>query len=238
MGRLSEEQIRAEVAAKGCTLVDCTGYVNINSTITVKCAKGHIFQTTLAAARALIFTCPQCDKVVFANPTTVPPKKGYRVIAFDQATERFGLSIFDDGELVFLHLYNFVGLVNKRIVQIKKFVEMIIREWQPDYIVMEDIQYQQRSGVITFKILAMLLGVIQTVCEEEGVPYEAVSPNVWRKYAGTCGSTRTEEKRLSVAVVKEKYGVRVSDDVAEAILIGRYGAQMHKKETPLAFGRK
>ena len=95
MGRLSEEQIRAEVAAKGCTLVDCTGYVNINSTITVKCAKGHIFQTTLAAVRAPSFTCPQCDKVVFANPTTVPPKKGYRVIAFDQATEKFGISIFE-----------------------------------------------------------------------------------------------------------------------------------------------
>lgn len=43
---------------------------------------------------------------------------------------------------------------------------------------MEDIQYQPRSGIMTFKILAMLLGVIQTICEERQVPYEAVSPNV------------------------------------------------------------
>ena len=39
-------------------------------------------------------------------------------------------------------------------------------------------------------------------------------------------------------LVKEKYNVRVNDDVAEAILIGRYGAQMHKKEIPMAFGVK
>ena len=43
---------------------------------------------------------------------------------------------------------------------------------------------------------------------------------------------------MSVALVKEKYGVRVNDDVAEAILIGRYGAQTHKGQIEMAFGRK
>ena len=100
----------------------------------------------------------------------------------------------------------------------------------------EDIQYQY-GAVLTYKILAMLLGVIETLCTERGVPYEVVSPNVWRKYAGTCGKTRLQEKQLSVIMVKEKYGVRVNDDTAEAILIGRYGAQMHKGEMKMAFGR-
>ena len=94
---------------------------------------------------------------------------------------------------------------------------------------MEDIQYQN-NGILTFKVLAMLLGVIQTSCTEHNVPFEAVSPNVWRKYAGTNGANRREEKMLSVAMVKEKYNIKVSDDVAEAILIGRYGSMMHKKE--------
>lgn len=94
---------------------------------------------------------------------------------------------------------------------------------------MEDIQYQS-NGILTFKVLAMLLGVIQTSCAEHNIPFEAVSPNVWRKYAGTNGANRREEKMLSVAMVKEKYNIKVSDDVAEAILIGRYGAMMHKRE--------
>ena len=43
---------------------------------------------------------------------------------------------------------------------------------------------------------------------------------------------------LSVAAVREKYNINVSDDVAEAILIGRYGAMMHQKGIKMAFGKK
>ena len=42
---------------------------------------------------------------------------------------------------------------------------------------MEDIQYQY-GAVLTYKILAMLLGVIETVCFIAKIPYEVVSPNV------------------------------------------------------------
>ena len=43
---------------------------------------------------------------------------------------------------------------------------------------------------------------------------------------------------LSVAAVKDKYNIKVGDDVAEAILIGRYGAMMHKKQVQMAFGKR
>jgi len=138
---------------------------------------------------------------------------------------------------VFFSLYTFSGNVNSRLVQIRKFVrDIVIKQWQPDYIVMEDIQYQY-GAVLTYKILAMLLGILEVECTDAGIQYEVVSPNVWRKYAGTAGKTRLQEKQLSVGVVKEKYGVRVNDDVAEAILIGRYGAKMHNSEIKLAFGK-
>ena len=42
---------------------------------------------------------------------------------------------------------------------------------------MEDIQYQY-GNVLTYKILAMLLGVLEMICTEEKIPYEVVSPNV------------------------------------------------------------
>ena len=54
----------------------------------------------------------------------------------------------------------------------------------------------------------MLLGVIEVTCAENKIPYEVVSPNVWRKYAGTCGKNRKEEKILSVSVVKNKYNIK------------------------------
>lgn len=239
MGRLSHQQIADELFAQGYELVDDSNYTTLNSNIIIRCPQGHLIETSLANFRRPSFTCPVCDKdIKFVNPTIVPPKKGYRVIAFDQATENFGLSIFDDNQLVFYSLYTFSGDVVSRLTKIKKFItEIVLPLWEPDYVVMEDIQYQY-GAVLTYKILAMLLGVIEVACNEANVKYEVVSPNVWRKYAGTAGKSRREEKMLSVAVVREKYGVKVTDDVAEAILIGRYGAMNHKPEIKMAFGKR
>ena len=65
-----------------------------------------------------------------------------------------------------------------RLIKIKKFIEeVVIPQWKPDFIVMEDIQYQQ-NGLTTYKVLAMLLGLIQVQLVEQGVKYEVVSPNV------------------------------------------------------------
>ena len=239
MAKLTHQQIADEVFAQGYELVDDSKYTSLNSNIIIRCPQGHLIETSLANFRRPSFTCPVCDKdVKFVNPTVVPKKTGFRVIAFDQATENFGLSIFDDNQLVFYSLYTFSGDVVSRLTKIKKFItEIVLLLWQPDYVVMEDIQYQY-GAVLTYKILAMLLGVIEVACNEVNVKYEVVSPNVWRKYAGTAGKSRREEKMLSVALVKEKYGVKVSDDVAEAILIGRYGAMNHKPEIKMAFGKR
>jgi Holliday junction resolvasome RuvABC endonuclease subunit len=65
-----------------------------------------------------------------------------------------------------------------RLIKIKKFIEeVVIPQWKPDFIVMEDIQYQQ-NGLTTYKVLAMLLGLIQVQLVEQGIKYEVVSPNV------------------------------------------------------------
>lgn len=239
MAKLSAEKISEELRKKDFELVNCDGYENLTSFITVKCPKGHITQTNLKSFRHESYQCPECDKSIdFSNPTEVPDKGDkYRVIAFDQATEHFGLSIFDDGKLIYYKLFVFTGSAINRMVKIRKMIdELVIKQWKPDYIVFEDIQYQ--NGYITFKTLAMLLGVVHEVCQANDIPFECVSPNVWRKYAGTCGKTRQEEKMLSIAVVKEKYNVSVTDDVAEAILIGRYGAAHHYAEAPMLFGKK
>lgn len=238
MGKLSHQQIADEIKEKGFELIDDTDYTNMTSRIIVKCGKGHLSETSLADFRHPSFNCPKCDKNInFINPTAVPAKGNKRrIIAFDQATEKFGLSIFDNGELVFYNLYQFSGDLVTRLVKCRKLVNnIVIGKWEPDFIVMEDIQMQ--NGTITFKVLSMLLGIIEECCAENNIEYEVVSPNVWRKFAGTCGKTRNEEKKLSVAMVAEKYGIKVTDDVAEAILIGRYGVKMHGQEITMAFGK-
>lgn len=239
MAKLSIEQIQVEVEQKGYKLLSADGYSNLNSIIVVQCPEGHTIEVSMGDFRRASFECPVCGSDTnFYNPIAVPPKTGTRVIGFDQATEKFGLSIWDNGKLVFFNLYTFSGTLNQRLVKIKKLLEtVILPEWKPDYIVCEDIQYQY-GAVLTYKVLAMLLGIIETVCTENNVKYEVVSPNVWRKFAGTCGKTRQEEKKLSIATVKQKYNINVSDDVAEAILIGSYGAKVYKPDVGMAFGHK
>lgn len=239
MAKLTNQQIAEEVENLGYEFVEVKEYTNLNSSrIVCRCASKHLLEASLLDLRKPSFKCPLCDKNIdFINPNAVKDKGNcYRVIAFDQATEKFGISVFDDGELVYYRLYNFSGDLNGRLVKIKHMIEdVVIAQWKPDFIVMEDIQYQ--NGIITFKVLAMLLGVVQTICGDQNIPFEVVSPNVWRKYAGTNGKNRQEEKLLSIAAVKEKYNISVSDDVAEAILIGRYGAMKHKRQVKMAFGQ-
>jgi hypothetical protein len=94
MAKLSTAKISEELAAKNFTLVDDSNYATLNSPIIIQCNKGHKIEVSMADFRRPSFTCPCCDKSInFINPKMVPQKMGYRVIAFDQATEHFGLSI-------------------------------------------------------------------------------------------------------------------------------------------------
>jgi hypothetical protein len=127
MARLSTEKIQSELKEKSFILIDDSNYTSINSDIEIQCSKGHKIITSLNKFRHISFYCPECDKDInFKNPRVVPEKKGYRIIAFDQATERFGLSIFDNGELVFYNLYSFSGDLLCRLMKIKQLVKVII----------------------------------------------------------------------------------------------------------------
>ena len=94
---LSIDEIRAEVEKhQGYELVSADGYKNMLSAISVKCPKGHIFKTTVEEVRHPSFKCPICAKMAFADIGRVVPTKEastYRIIAFDQATYKVGMSI-------------------------------------------------------------------------------------------------------------------------------------------------
>lgn len=227
---LSKQQIADEVSKRGFTLVNSDGYKNMESMITVSCPHGHQFETNIKSVRHDSFECPLCGHDIVVNPKAVPPKKEgvKRIMGFDQATEHFGLSIYDGTTLVFYSLYTFKGTTDNRLLSIMHFIrDIVLPEWKPDFVCFEDIQKEEERGYTTLKVLGQLMGIIIVLCKDKDIPYEIVSPNVWRKFAGTAGKNRREEKILSVAKVKEMYGITVGDDVAEAILIGRYGVKMH-----------
>lgn len=228
MSRLSEEQIKVDVEKKGFKLIDASLYQNMKSPIRISCAKGHIIDTDLETVRKSVFECPICNSQLdFKMADALPEKKGFRIVAFDNATEKMGVSVFDNGELVFCKLFVITGDMVSRLCKIQDLVErQIIPVWQPDFIVYEDIQFQQNYQV--YKILAMLQGILQVAARKAQIPYEVVMAKVWRSGLGLWGKNRQEEKNVSKMKVKEWFGIDAQEDVAEAILIGKYAAKMHR----------
>lgn len=228
MAKLSNEQVIAILTEKGFTIKDINTYETIKSPITVICDDNHEIHTNFETARKQRFVCPQCDGGVYRYTKNgqPPAKKGVRVLGFDNATKMMGVSVFDDGELVFYTVFNFNGKVlEKRLLQIFDLLnDYLLSEWEPDYVFVEDIQ-MQRLQYVAFKALGMLLGVIVVALEHYEIPYTVVGSKVWRADFLVKGRSREEQKNHAMQIVKVMYNLDVTDDAAEAILIGKYGSR-------------
>lgn len=60
------------------------------------------------------------------------------------------------------------------------------------------------------------------MCFIERIPFEVYAPTRWRKAIGIKqGRTKREElKEAAIDFIRQGYGIRVGDDVAEAIAMG------------------
>ncbi len=57
-------------------------------------------------------------------------KTGFRIIAIDQASQKIGISVYDDGKLVYYHLAEVTGVLGVRLAKIYRFMkEVVISEW-------------------------------------------------------------------------------------------------------------
>lgn len=106
----------------------------------------------------------------------------------------------------------------------KKFLE----EKQIEMVYFEDIQLQENVG--TFKILAMTLGICKLVPHIMGIPYDTVYSTEWKKYCGIKGSNRQQQKRNAQKYVLKEFGIKVSEDEADAICIGKFACSKNAEK--------
>jgi Holliday junction resolvasome RuvABC endonuclease subunit len=229
MAKLSEEKVIDEIESKGFSVLELESYETIRSPILIKCQNNHILETNLFSFRKETFRCPKCDGGEIKITALPPEKTGYRILALDNATEKMGLSIYDNGKLVYYHLLVFSGNFDSRITKIFEVVtKVMIEGWKPDFIVMEDIQYQ--NNYQTYKKLAMLLGVLTVAAKSAKLDYRIIAPVQWRSHYQISGK-RDDIKAKAVKLVNTMYNIDVIDDVAEAILIGHYIADIKYQES-------
>lgn len=144
-----------------------------------------------------------------------------KILCFDQATKISGYSIWVNGQLKkYGTLLSNVEEKNplERIKQMTDAAAKLIKQQKPDYVVMENIQFQQ--NIAGFKSLAQLQGSMMNVLNNLNIGYCFVEPSAWKSFCKIKGRKRDEQKRNTVIYIKEIFDVTVNEDEADAIGIG------------------
>ena len=225
---ISRASVLETLKLKGFTCTNIEDYKVLDTPLHLVCEKGHEITTNFRTARDERFKCMKCagqeslGALVFSKEP--PPKSGKRIVAIDNATNHAGVAVFDSGKLVHQELVEFSGSTIDRLLENRHYIQdTVIKKWKADFVVLEDIQYQK--NIKTFKTLAMLLGSTMTTLKDFDVMQETVPSAKWRSHFMISGD-RIEDKAQAIDKVMQMYGFVAPDDVAEAILLGKYAVDM------------
>lgn len=142
-----------------------------------------------------------------------------RILTLDQATHKTGFCVFDKETKEYVAFGTVKANSKKdtplRIHDLERWVKKAIKEYQPNLVVIEDIQYQSNNKV--YKTLAQLQGVLINACIEENVPYKIVPSVTWKRKAGINQVNRTADKKASMTLASKVVGENVHEDTADAI---------------------
>ena len=239
MSKIKVENIRKAAIDNGWQLVS-TEYKNLSTELTFICNEGHEINIPYKKVRDK-WECPLCKANKYYNfsEEVKPKSKGVqRAIGLDQATHITGYSIFDNEELIYAGTFEATAEDEiARDVQIQNWLIQLIHNWKPDVIGLEGIQLQQFNdkmvGVTTYQTLARLQGILMATCYNLKVDYMICPPATWRNHSGVKGRSRADKKRSMQNKIKEWFDITVSDDVADAIGIGKYINETHKKKVEI-----
>lgn len=235
MSRITIESIAQELAEDGWK-IRSTEYKNLDTPLEFECSEGHLVVAPYKKIR-IRRECPVCNQNQFKDmdgTITHKPKGVSRTIAFDQATHICGYSIFDGKNLIKYGTYEVKATDEfDRLHEVNMWVMSMIKNWAPDVVGLEGIQYQQQVGVTTFQTLARLQGILIETCLQAKLQVKVCNTNTWRNYCGVKGRSRSDRKKSMQALVKEWYDVSVSDDCADAIGIGKYVTDNRSAQTEL-----
>ena len=227
----------------GYEILDSSQYSTLSSVMDLKCKSGHQLRGSLHDVRKVSFVCGECQKAKYGGQIGELNKKtGLRVVAIDAATENLGLALFEDAQLV---AYQFAQVNDKfnliqRLSIIRDFVEeFVFGTWDADYLVLENIQFQQYKGseayknvsyYMAFKSLAMLQGILLEVAEKNKKEHTLIPVNKWRSQFGINASKRGAAKQQAIDKVMKLYSIETNDDVAEAILMGAWASDQIREQ--------
>lgn len=144
------------------------------------------------------------------------------ILALDQSSRISGFAVFTDGKLTEYGTFTMDdSSIPVRLVKIRNKVIELVEKYNIDKILLEDIQMQQQvNNVTTYKVLAQVLGVLEELCAEKGLPHEVIHSQTWKSALDIKGRDRATQKRNAQQYVLDTYGVKPAQDAADAICVG------------------
>ena len=147
-----------------------------------------------------------------------------RIAGIDGSTKNTGISITSDGKLEF---YTLIDLhkekdVMKRIRLMLLEIIKVLDMYELDAIYME--KSIDKKNIDTMQKLSNLAGGMMLYCAQKDIEFIHPFPSEWRAKIGIKQSSKIKRdvlKAQAIIAVKKEYGIDVTDDEAEAVLIGR-----------------
>ena len=147
-----------------------------------------------------------------------------KLLALDQSSQTTGWAVFSDSDLItYGHFTIRNDDVGVRLQKIREKVQNLIKDYDINEIVFEDIQLQDTNNVKVFKVLAEVFGVIYELATELQIPNTAVLSSTWRSGLKiNDASKRAIQKQHAKDYVKQVYNLTPTEDECDAICIGTY----------------
>lgn len=154
-----------------------------------------------------------------------------KIIGIDASTNKTGIAVFCDGTyvehtLIDLHKIRDSG---ERIPKMMLAICDYLDKYDVDKIIIEESL--MTNNISTVKMLSNIAGAVMYYAASRNIEFQLDLPSVWRKRIGlTQGRTvkRDVLKAEAIAAVKQEYGLDLSDDECESILIARSGFDLPK----------
>lgn len=155
------------------------------------------------------------------------------VCGIDGSTNKTGVSIMKDGDLVFR---TFIDLSKdkdtmRRTRNMLLNICEVLDQYDIDAVYME--KSMLKNNISTVQLLANLAGGIMLYCAQNDIEFVHPLPSEWRKKIGIKQSKNIKREVLkeeAILAVKREYGINVNDDIAESILLARSAFDLPKIE--------
>ena len=165
-------------------------------------------------------------------------------LAIDASTKSTGIAVFEDKELIEYKCITASSTnLYKRIDIMVAGLKDILDKYKFDFVVIEDvIPDDVNNNQNTYKALTYLQGYFLHLLDDYKLKHKFFTSSEWRKKCGIQtgpGVHRDTLKKKDVEFVKNKYGLTVNDDIADAICIGYAETNPPipvKKDIPIEFG--